>query len=561
LGVATIAGTPAAPLACAGSQRRSQQEPDMSDKGPKAPLESTPSASAEDKNKDKNKGKGEGKGEAKGAPRADESSDDISMELEVPSSDAVATAAVIEPVEPRPEPKPERSPTEADLDDWWGLFHIHSFVSLTEADRHIERRELVWIKRFLSHAGRPELENSLEQLLANGPQPELHSRLIDEAARRMTTPEKRRFVYNLAQLCKSKGSISDAEYENILDIATRLEFEDTEADSIINSVFSINDTFTAIIGLLALGFMLYFTRTVIVPLVVALFITMIINKVEGLVSRGLRLRGGLRWVNKLAAMIVILGVLFGVVMAAVSSGKDIARRAPYYQAKIGKTLNGLHDWAIARGIPWPENSELSKELEKLPVGKTLSGFFSSLLDFLGDFFLVVIFVGFLVFSSFDYKGILQEMNEKISAYISIKAMISFGTGLCIALVCWAFGVDFPLFWATLGFLLNFIPSVGSIIATVPPVLLAFIQLDSTGLAAAFAVTMVAIQFVLGNVLEPKMMGEKLAVNPVALMLGLIFWGFLWGLPGMFLAAPLMALLKILASYFNFSRSFERLLSA
>ncbi len=527
-----------------------------------------------------------------GADAPEQRADEISMEIEAPSTDDVGAAAVgaletaESPAEPshtgstasslRPRKRPAmrypatggrcsgapKSPTDADdLDDWWGLFHIHSFVSLTEADRHIERRELVWIKRFLRHADRPDLEPTLDRLLESGPQPKLHSRLVDRAAMKLTTPEKRRFVYNLAQLCKSKGSISDAEYENILDISERLGIEDTEADAIINSVFSINDTFTAIIGLLALGFMLYFTRTVIVPLVVALFITMIINKVESVVARGLKLRGGLRWVNKIAAMVVILGVLFGVVMAAVSSGKDIARRAPYYQAKISKTLAGLHDWAVAKNIPWPENSELAKELEKLPVGKTLSGFFSSLFDFLGDFFLVVVFVGFLVFSSFSYRGILQEMNEKISAYISIKAMISFGTGLCIALVCWAFGVDFALFWATLGFLLNFIPSIGSIIATVPPLLLAFIQLDSTGLAVAFAVTMVAVQFVLGNVLEPKMMGDRLAVNPVALMLGLIFWGFLWGLPGMFLAAPLMALLKILASYFNFSRSFERLLSA
>jgi AI-2 transport protein TqsA len=445
-------------------------------------------------------------------------------------------------------------------EDWWGLFHLHAFVSLTEADRHIEHREKVWIKRFLIHQNRAELCDKLETLLSSEPQVGERQRLLAIARERMATPEKRRFVYNLAQLCKSTGSMSGAEYSAIVDLASGLGIADTDADAIINSVFSVNDGFMAIIGLLCLGFMLYATESVIVPLVIALFITMIINKVEGLVAKALRLRGSLRWINKLAAMVVIIGILFGLVMAAVSSGKEIAGRIDFYKARVVNGMDGLHKWADKQGLPWPETN-ISQQLDKLPIGKTLSGFFSSLLGFLGNFFLVVVFVGFLVFSKADYKGIMQEMNEKISGYISIKAMISLATGVGIGLLCWGFGVDFGLFWATLGFLLNFIPSVGSIAATIPPVLLAFVQLDSSAAALGFAICMVALQFVLGNVIEPKLMGDKLSVKPVAIMLGLIFWGFLWGIPGMFLAAPLMALIRILASYFNFSRSFERLLAA
>ncbi|MCK5797603.1 MAG: AI-2E family transporter, partial [Deltaproteobacteria bacterium] len=366
-----------------------------------------------------------------------------------------------------PDTNAETKAAAIDEADWWGLFHIHAFVALTEADRHIERRELVWIRRFLHHQDLEHLEGKLDALLASGPQPDLRDTLVDLAAQRLTKPDKRRFVYNLAQLCKSKGSISDAEYENVLDLGLRLGIAETEADSIINSVFSINDSFMAIVGILALGFILYAMRTVIVPLVIALFITMIINKVEELVSRGLHLHGRLRWFNKLVAMVVILGVLFGLVMAAVSSGKDISDRAPYYQLKIAKSVERAQVWAKANSIPWPDNTEIAEGLQKLPIGQTLSGFFSSLFTFLGNFFLVVIFVGFLVFSSMDYKGILQEMNDKISAYISIKAMIGVVTGIGVATLCWVFGIDFPLFWAILAFLLNFIPSVGSIIASLP----------------------------------------------------------------------------------------------
>ena len=135
------------------------------------------------------------------------------------------------------------------------------------------------------------------------------------------------------------------------------------------------------------------------------------------------------------------------------------------------------------------------------------------------------------------------------------------TGVVVFSLCSIFGIDFALFWAILGFLLNFIPSVGSIIASIPPILLSMIQLESWTSVALFAVIFIVAQVLLGQVLEPKLMGSKLAVKPVAILLGLIFWGFLWGIPGMFLAAPLMALMRILASYFNFSRSFERLLAA
>jgi predicted PurR-regulated permease PerM len=153
------------------------------------------------------------------------------------------------------------------------------------------------------------------------------------------------------------------------------------------------------------------------------------------------------------------------------------------------------------------------------------------------------------------------MNDKIGAYIGIKTLICLLTGLLAYGLCMIFGIDFALFWAVLAFLLNYIPTVGSIIATLPPILLAMIQLDSWILIVLFVVLFTVLQVILGQVLEPKLMGTRLALKPLAILLGLIFWGLLWGIPGMFLATPLMALLRILSSYFNFSRPFERLLAA
>jgi AI-2 transport protein TqsA len=441
--------------------------------------------------------------------------------------------------------------------DWRDLFYLNAFLSLSLSDRQIERRELVWIKRFFSR--RPAVLDRLQQILEVGhcDQGALQQQL-NRAASELSTGEKRRFVYNLAQLCKSKGRINDLEYERILDLGERLGVQDTEADAIIHSVYNVNDTFMALVGLLALGVILYLTQIVIVPLVIAIFITMIINKVESLVAAALALRR-FRWLNKIVAMVLILGVMFGLVMAAAVSGKQIANRVPHYEERITTTLE--QSQGTQRALAWMRDAGVLDRIKRLPIGNTVKGFLGSLVNLVGNFVLVVIFTGFLVFSGASFRGILQEMNEKITAYITIKTLVSVITGVGVFVVCSAFGIDFALFWAILAFLLNFIPSVGAIIATIPPVLLSMVQLGSWATVALFAAILVVMHVLLGQVLEPKLMGDRLAVKPLAILLGLIFWGFLWGIPGMFLAAPLMALMRILASYFNFSRSFERLLAA
>jgi len=212
-------------------------------------------------------------------------------------------------------------------------------------------------------------------------------------------------------------------------------------------------------------------------------------------------------------------------------------------------------------LTWMQNHGVLEQLKQLPIGPAVSGFLGSLATLLGSFVLVVIFTGFLVVSTTSFTGVLQEMTDKIGAYITIKTLISLLTGVLTYLLCSAFGVEFALFWATLGFLLNYIPTLGAIVATVPPVLLGAVQLHSWATLGAFAALFVVMQVVLGQVLEPKLQGTRLAIKPVAILLGLIFWGVLWGIPGMFLATPLVAFLHILSSYFNFSRAIERLLAA
>lgn len=138
-----------------------------------------------------------------------------------------------------------------------------------------------------------------------------------------------------------------------------------------------------------------------------------------------------------------------------------------------------------------------------------------------------------------------EIKTAIVSYMKVKFFTSFCTGVFFGGLSWIFGVDFALFWGFLAFMLNFIPTVGSIAATIPPVLLGLIQIDSTGSFFVFIGLLIATQFIWGNVIEPLLMGSSVALNTVTVILGLVVWGYIWGVAGMLLSVPLIVLARVI----------------
>jgi AI-2 transport protein TqsA len=456
---------------------------------------------------------------------------------------------------PRKVGQPARQPSA----EWRDLFYLYAFLDVSLSHRTIELRERVWIRRFLAHRGKRHLFARMDEIIAlGGPEERELRRLFERAANELSTGDKRRFIYNLAQLFESKGRLGPGEYEKLLAVAQRVGVSDMDADSMIRSVYSVTNTFVVIMGVLALGTILYLTRAVIIPLVVALLMTMIINKVANVIATAFPGRH-LRSVTKLCATVVVLAVFFGLATAAVVSATDIVKRFPDYQVAFTQAMQDSS--GIQRALGWLREKGLLGQLQQLPIGGMVADILGSLVALTGNIVLVVIFTGFLVFSSSKFTGLLQEMNDTIGAYVAVKTLMCLLTGALFVLMCWIFGIDFALFWGLLAFLLNYIPSVGSIIATLPLLLLSAIQLHSWPRVALFAAILLVVQQFIGQILEPKLMGMRLSLKPVAILLGLIFWGLLWGIPGMFLATPLMVLMRIVSSYFNVTRGFERLLAS
>ena len=140
---------------------------------------------------------------------------------------------------------------------------------------------------------------------------------------------------------------------------------------------------------------------------------------------------------------------------------------------------------------------------------------------------------------------IDTLQSSVSLYITIKIIISALTGTLVYIICISFGLQFALFFGFVTFILNFIPSIGSILATFPPVIMAFIQFDTVNKAIIILILLGVIQMTIGNFVEPKIMGNKLRINTVTVIFGLVFWGTIWGIPGMLLSVPLLVIMKLI----------------
>jgi AI-2 transport protein TqsA len=144
----------------------------------------------------------------------------------------------------------------------------------------------------------------------------------------------------------------------------------------------------------------------------------------------------------------------------------------------------------------------------------------------------------------------KDITEQIQRYIATKFLISLLTGVVVAIILWIFNIDFLIVWAVLAFFLNFIPNIGSIIAIILPTVMTLIQYESLGYTLLVSGIVTLAQNLIGNILEPKIMGDKLGLNPLVILLSLLIWGYIWGIAGMFLAVPLTAVIKIIISNSN-----------
>jgi AI-2 transport protein TqsA len=261
----------------------------------------------------------------------------------------------------------------------------------------------------------------------------------------------------------------------------------------------------------------------------------------------------------LAMVVLALGLLLiWIPLAAIvgASFDDFYTALPEYQQKIEALVVAGSAWLGERGIETGRDAleDLVQPAAALSFVRQIG---SGLGTALANFFLILLTILFILFEASGFpdkvrealggrEGVLdsfREFSDRLQDYLRIKTLVSLMTGATIAGWLWLVGLDFPLLWGVLAFLLNYVPNIGSIIAAVPAVLLALVALDWTGVLLVIG-GFVAANVVFGNIVEPRMMGKGLGLSTLVVFLSLVFWGWVLGPVGMLLSGPLTMAVKI-----------------
>ena len=156
--------------------------------------------------------------------------------------------------------------------------------------------------------------------------------------------------------------------------------------------------------------------------------------------------------------------------------------------------------------------------------------------------------------------VFMRIEKDILVFLKVKFVLSFFTGLGFFLACYFFDVSFPVFWGLLAFSLNFVQLVGSVAAVIFLALFAFVEIDHPGTLLFFIITISMVEIIIGGILEPIFMGKSFSINVITILVMLMFWGFLWGVPGMILSIPITVFIKIILEQFPKTKIIAELMS-
>ncbi len=293
-------------------------------------------------------------------------------------------------------------------------------------------------------------------------------------------------------------------------------------------------------------------QPILVPMIIALFVAILCAPAFTWLTR--------HRVPRLAAVLIVMLLVFLVVSgfgAVVGQSVDqFTRELPSYQARWNSISGTMDGWLKGHGID-VAGLEPFKIVDAGSILSMLGGTLKGTLSALSNGLVVTLIVIFLLLEWSDFPrkvrmafpdGEQREeraalMGRQVLHYLSLKTLLSLATGVAIGIWLAIVGLDFVILWSVVAFALNFIPNIGSVIAAVPAVLLAVVQLG-VGKALMVALGYLVVNMVVGNFVEPAVMGHQLGLSPLVVFLSLIVWGWIWGPVGMLLSVPLTMVIKI-----------------
>ncbi len=329
--------------------------------------------------------------------------------------------------------------------------------------------------------------------------------------------------------------------------------------------------------LLIIGWLLYIGRAILVPAVLGALIVYVIVGLAHVLGRlptvGAMMPLRLRYVVSVA----IIGLAFFMLAYLIMANKEHALAlAPQYQESL---LASIQRIAVYLGIERePTWASLREDLlARISLQRIFGSMLASVGSIVVTFIVVFLYATFLLVEhrSFEAKlaklsddprrvarirEVIQAINRRIGSYLALKTVLSALLGAVSWVIMALWGLEFALLWAVLAAFLNFVPYVGSVLGVVFPTLMAVVQFGEPGTVLSLVLALTAAQFIIGNFLDPYVMGNSLNLSAFAILFSLAVWSELWGIPGAFLAVPITAIMTIIFSEFPGTRPVAVLLS-
>ena len=352
--------------------------------------------------------------------------------------------------------------------------------------------------------------------------------------------------------------------------APTLETAGGPASPPVGGIDKIGRNALVILAVIACGAALYMLRSILTPLALALFLAIMVDSfARRLEKQWPKLPDSLSLVVAIVLSLLIFG---GTAVVVAGNATDFVGKLVSYTPRLDGLIARL---AGIAGVQTPP--PLTQLITDLNPTKYLGQFAQGLQGVVSDAVFVLIYLGFIIAAKRGFRRkivALYPHNSHRDEAVHVFNRIRYGverylwvqtvTGLMIAGASWVvmmvLGLENALFWAFLIFLASYIPIIGGFIGVVFPPVFALVQFDTLWQGLALLGVLYAIQFVVGNIITPRMQGNSLNIDPVVVLLALAVWGLLWGLPGMFLSTPLAVMIMIILAEFDGSRWIAILMS-
>ncbi len=322
-------------------------------------------------------------------------------------------------------------------------------------------------------------------------------------------------------------------------------------------------------------FLLSQLQTLLIPLAMALMSALLVNPLIIYLKK----RRLPQWASIPLLLIISLVLMNFLIVIVVNTVNEIAINKEFFLSRLLSRIDILlssFKTSTGYNVDITNINQFIKSIVTTQfVSKLLGDVAGGVSSFAGSFVIFLIYYMIFLFGMSDSRNFISyvsgDINDKpvlksfdriqsaLVHYIKYKSLINLITALSYTIILFCFGIKFFLFWGILAFFLNFIPNFGSLIATMFAVAMGLIQFDSGQTTLIMTIIVFVSNFIFGSIVEPKIMGDRLKLNMIAVIFGLLFWGYIWGLPGMFLSVPLIVIMKIIFENFENLSVFGRLM--